>query len=218
MSEINLMKLYPQGKRNLDVRGEITEEVRAISRKFDFDYFDGDRKYGYGGYNYHPRFWTDTVKLFRDHYQLPENASILDVGCGKGFMLYDFQQLMPKASLRGIDLSSYAIDHAKEEMKPLLQQGNAKKLPFEDKSFDLVISINTLHNLNPEDCKQGIREIQRVSRGKSFIMVDGWNNDEEKALMDRWVLTAVTMMHVDQWKKVLQDVDYTGDYFFWVVT
>lgn len=218
MAEINLMRLYPQGKRNLDVRGEITDEVRAISRKFDFDYFDGDRKYGYGGYNYHPRFWTETVKLFRDHYQLPENASILDVGCGKGFMLHDFQLLMPQAKLSGIDVSPYAIQHAKEEVKPFVQQANAKSLPFPDASFDLVISINTLHNLNREDCKQGIREIQRVSRGKSFLMVDGWNNDEEKALMDRWVLTAITMMHVNEWKKLLQEIGYTGDYFFWVVT
>lgn len=217
MNELNLMRLYPQGKRNFDLRGEITEEMRAISRKFDFDYFDGDRKYGYGGYNYHPRFWTDTVKLFRDHYQLKNDASILDIGCGKGFMLYDFQLLMPQALLKGVDISSYAIEKAKEEVKPFVHYANAKSLPFPDKFFDLVIAINTLHNLEFEECMQGIREIQRVSRGKSFIMVDGWNNEEEKALMKQWVLTAKTMMHTNDWKKCFEECGYTGDYFIWVV-
>ena len=92
---IDLMRLYPQSKGRNDKRPNITEEDRVLSSKFGFDYFDGDRRYGYGGFNYDPRFWKETVKLFADHYQLNENAHILDVGCAKGYMLKDFKQLMP---------------------------------------------------------------------------------------------------------------------------
>ena len=105
MPEINLLDRYPQSKRPIDERGHlITETHRATARKFDKEYFDGERLTGYGGYNYHPRFWTETVKRFREHYNLPDNASILDVGCAKGFMMHDFHALMPKATIKGVDI------------------------------------------------------------------------------------------------------------------
>lgn len=209
------MRLYPTARRTGSVRGEVTDEVKRISKQFGQEYFDGDRQYGYGGYSYHPRFWTDTVQLFRDHYQLDDGASILDVGCAKGFMLYDFQLLMPEAHLEGLDVSGYAIEHCKEEVKDCLREGNAKSLPWDDNSFDLVLSINTLHNLPREECMQAVREIERVSKRYSFIMVDGWKNDEEKALLLDWVLTPETMLHVDDWKAFFAEAGYTGDYIFW---
>src|SRR5205085_5063392 len=147
MGEINLMERYPQGKGRTAERPVITEADKQISKRFAREYFDGDRRYGYGGYNYHPRFWTDTVRHIREYYQLAEDASILDIGCAKGFMLYDFQQLIPKATLAGVDISEYAIANAVDVVKPYVQVGNAKSLPFADKSFDLVLAINTLHNL-----------------------------------------------------------------------
>src|SRR5689334_19972336 len=125
MAEINLMAHYPSGKGRAGERLTITEEDKRISKHFGRDYFDGDRRHGYGGFRYHPRFWTDTVKYMRDYYHLPEDAAILDVGCAKGFMLYDFMQLMPKARLSGIDISSYAIENALDAVKPLVQVGNA---------------------------------------------------------------------------------------------
>jgi ubiquinone/menaquinone biosynthesis C-methylase UbiE len=217
MAEINLMELYPKSKRPVGDRGPaITEEVRAISRQFGRDYFDGDRRYGYGGYSYHPRFWQETVKLFHDHYGLADDASVLDIGCGKGFMLHDFKLLYPAITVAGIDISEYAIANAIETMKPFVQVGNAKELPFRDKSFDLVTAINTIHNLPLGECKQALREIERVSRGHSFIVVDAWSNDEEKARMQNWVITARTMMHVDDWKKLFDEVGYTGDYYWFI--
>jgi len=216
--EINLYRLYPQPKRNLGDRALYTDEDRAIAKQFGFDYFDGDRRRGYGGYNYHPRFWTDTVKLFRDHYQLAPDAAILDIGCAKGFMLYDFSLLMPQAKLAGVDVSEYAIQNAKPEMKSCVQVANATKLPFPDKSFDLIICINTLHNLPREGVIQGLHEIERVTRKHAFLMVDGWYNDDQKNLMAKWVLTAATMMHGDEWKKLFQEAGYTHDYFFWTVS
>jgi SAM-dependent methyltransferase len=217
MAEINLLDMYPRSKRPIEERGKlITEEHRRIARQFGKEYFDGDRLYGYGGYNYNPRFWQDTVKRFRDYYKLAEDASVLDVGCAKGFMLHDFKQLMPKLNVAGIDISEYAIKHAIETMKPYLRVGNAKKLPYKDKSFDLVICINTVHNLPLEECKQALREIQRVSRKHAFVTMDAWRTEEERQRLLKWNLTALTYMHVDDWKKLFAEVGYNGDYYWFI--
>lgn len=217
MPEIDLMDQYPRSKRPVEERGQlITEEHRKIARLFDQRFFDGDRLYGYGGYAYHPRFWQATVRRFRDYYHLSDDARVLDVGCGKGFMLHDFKELMPGMTVAGIDISQYAIDHAMETMKPYVRVGDAKELPFEDRSFDLVISINTVHNLPLDECKQSLREIQRVTRKNAFITVDAWHNDEEHERLKKWILTALTYMHVDDWKKLFQEVGYTGDYYWFI--
>ena len=217
MAEINLMDMYPRSKRPIEERGKlITEENRRVARQFDREYFDGERLTGYGGYGYHPRFWTDTVRRFRDHYRLAETASLLDVGCAKGFMLHDFELLMPKMRLAGIDISEYAYEHAMEDVKPFLRVGNATELPFEDASFDLVISINTVHNLAQADCKRALREIQRVSRGNAFVTMDAWRTEDERQRLMKWNLTALTYMHVDDWKKLFAEVGYTGDYYWFI--
>lgn len=212
---MNLLDSYPRSKRPIEERGNlITEEHHKVAREFGKEYFDGERLYGYGGYYYHPRFWQATVKRFRGFYQLAEHASVLDVGCAKGFMLHDFKEAMPNLTIAGIDISGYAIEHAIETTKPFLRVGNAKELPYEDKSFDLVISINTIHNLPLEECKQALREIQRVGRKHAFITVDAWRTNEERERMMKWNLTALTYMHVDDWKRLFTEVGYTGDYYW----
>jgi ubiquinone/menaquinone biosynthesis C-methylase UbiE len=148
---------------------------------------------------------------------LAESAAILDIGCAKGFMLRDFQLLMPNARLAGIDVSEYAIQNALETVKPLVQVGNAKSLPFPDDSYDLVLAINTIHNLPYPECKESLKEIQRVSRGNSFVMVDAYRNEEQREAMLKWVLTAETMLHVDDWLKLFGEAGYTGDYWWWIV-
>jgi ubiquinone/menaquinone biosynthesis C-methylase UbiE len=215
--EIDLLEKYPKSSRPIDERAKlITETHRAVARKFDVEYFDGDRLTGYGGYHYNARFWTDTVRVFRDHYRLADDARILDVGCAKGFMMYDFKLLMPKAEIQGIDVSQYAFEHCKPEIKPFIRVGNANNIPFPDKSFDLVICINTIHNLPLIDCKQALREIQRVSRRHAFVMNDAWRNEQEHASMLKWNLTALTYMHVDDWKMLFDEVGYTGDYYWFI--
>ena len=215
--EINLLDLYPRSKRPIEERGKlVTEEHRKIARQFGKEYFDGDRLYGYGGYYYHPRFWQATVGRFRDYYNLAEDASMLDVGCGKGFMLHDFKALMSNLTIAGIDVSEYGIEHAIETVKPFLRVGNAKELPYEDDSFDLVIANNTVHNLPLEECKQALREIQRVSRKHAFITMDAWRTEEEHERMLKWNLTALTYMHVDDWKELFAEVSYTGDYYWFI--
>jgi len=217
MAEINLLNQYPSSKRPIEERAKlITDEHRAVARRFGKEFFDGDRLTGYGGFTYHPRFWTDTVKQICDYYNLASDSWVLDVGCGKGFMIYDFMLHMPDLNIRGIDIAEYAIDNAKPETQPYLQVANAKALPFEDKSFDLVIAINTLHNLPIEESKQAFREIMRVTRKDAFVMNDAWRNDQERNAMLNWNLTALTYMHVDDWKKLFDEVGYTGDYYWFI--
>ncbi|HSX37766.1 MAG TPA: class I SAM-dependent methyltransferase [Chlamydiales bacterium] len=179
--EIDLLVNYPRTKRDVKERGQLkTEEDRKVARKFGKDFFDGDRKYGYGGFHYHPRFWQPVIPMFKEFYKLDSNSSVLDVGCAKGFMLYDFLQCIPGTKLKGIDISSYAIENAVESMKPYLQVADARKLPFPDRSFDLVISINTIHNLEKSELAQALLEIQRVSSRHCFITVDAYRNDGER--------------------------------------
>ena len=215
--EINLLDLYPRSQRPIEERGQlITEAHRQVARGFGREYFDSDRLYGYGGYSYHPRFWQATVRRFRDFYNLAGDAAVLDVGCAKGFMLYDFKQLMPGLTIAGIDISEYAIEHAMEAVEPFLRAGNANELPYADGSFDLVISINTVHNLPLEECKQALREIQRVSRKHVFVTMDAWRTKQERENLKKWNLTAFTYMSTDDWKKLFAEVGYSGD-FYWFI-
>lgn len=215
--EIDLLVNYPKTKRNVEDRGESkTEEDRAIARRFGKEFFDGERRHGYGGFNYMPRFWQPVVPTFQQHFGLGKGSSVLDVGCAKGFMIHDMAQLIPGLIVNGVDVSEYAIANAIEDMKTQVQVADARKLPFPDNSFDAVISINTVHNLDRDDCALSLREIERVSKGGSYITVDAYRNDEEKARMYAWNLTGRTIMHVDEWKAFFKGVGYTGDYYWFI--
>ena len=179
MKKVNLLKNYPITKRNLDQAAkERTEEVRKIARKFGKAFFDGERKYGYGGFHYNPIYWTKVVKDFAKYYNLQNGSRILDIGCGKGFMLYDLKKIIPGIKVSGIDISRYAVQNSKIEVRRFLKVANAKKLPFPDKSFDVVVSINTIHNLNKRDCAKSLKEIMRVTKKYAFITVDAYRNNK----------------------------------------
>jgi len=215
--EIDLLVNYPRPKRNVAERGASkTVRQRAIARRFGRDFFDGDRRHGYGGFHYSPRFWQPVIPTLQAHFGLTGDSKVLDVGCAKGFMMYDMADLIPGITVKGIDISDYAIGHAKDEMKPHVQVADARELPFEDGSFDAVISINTVHNLEREDCGRALREIMRVSRGGAFVTVDAYRNDEEKRRMNDWNLTARTIMHVEEWIAFFDDVGYSGDYYWFI--
>jgi SAM-dependent methyltransferase len=215
-TEINLLDTHPKTARDYEKRAsEKTPEIIKLAKQFGKDFFDGDRKCGYGGYKYDGR-WKSVVKRMKDRYELSDNAAILDIGCAKGFMLNDFLELMPGCTVAGIDISEYAIDNALPAVKQFLKIGSAVRLPYPDNSFDLVISINSIHNLPPEILKAALREIQRVSRGDSYITVDAWRNEREREDLFKWVLTAETMLHVDDWKKLFDEVGYTGDYWWFI--
>jgi len=214
MGEINLLKNYPKTSRDLSKRSKKKIEHQEIARKFGRDFFDGDRSVGYGGFNYNVKYWDIVVQDFIKYYLLNNNSSILDIGCGKGFMLYDFRRYLPKAHLKGLDISEYAINNSLKDIKKDLDTGCCSQLPYSDKSFDLVISINTIHNLELEQCKIAIKEIVRVSRKNAFIVVDAYNNDQQKKNLFDWNLTAKTILHQDEWIRLFKENNYKGDYFW----
>jgi len=216
-NEIDLLSKYPKSKRDLNKRIESkTDLVREVARKFDKEFFDGDRDYGYGGFIYNPKYWTEVVKDFSIFYELKNGSKILDVGCAKGFMLYDFKKLNKEFNVYGVDISNYAIEHSLEEVKNYLKVADARHLPFPDDYFDLVISINTVHNLDIKGCSDALREIQRVTKKNSYITVDAYRNEEEKKRMNAWNLTAKTIMSVDDWINFFEKNQYKGDYFWFI--
>jgi SAM-dependent methyltransferase len=215
--EIDLMINYPRPKRNIESRlASKTERDRILARKFGKEFFDGDRSHGYGGFNYHPRFWQPVIPTFREYWGLTSDSSVLDVGCAKGFMIHDFAELIPGITVKGIDVSEYAIKKAIDDMRPHVEVANAKSLPYPDNSFDYIISVTTIHNLDRSELIQSLQEIERVARLGSFITVDAFRNDEEKERMFAWNLTAKTILHVDEWKDLFKDAGFTGDYYWFM--
>ena len=215
--EIDLLVNYPKSKRNVEGRGETkTDEDRAVARCFGREFFDGDRRHGYGGFRYMPRFWQPVIPTMQKHFGLTGSSSVLDVGCAKGFMLHDLAELIPGITVTGVDISEYAIANAIDDMRPHVQVADARQLPFADGSFDVVISINTVHNLDGPDCAQALREIQRVSRGKAFVTVDAYTTPAERERMLAWNLTARTILQVDAWRAFFAEAGYSGDYFWFI--
>ncbi len=188
-------------------------EASKIARSFGFDYWDGDRKHGYGGFRYDGR-WRKVADLMVKHYGLKAGDRVLDVGCGKAFLLYDLTQACPGIEVVGLDVSSYAVEHAKEEVKPFLQVGHARELPFADKSFDLVISINALHCLRSYDLEKALREIERVGKKNKYICVESYRNEEERVNLMYWQLTCDAFFWPEEWQWWFERTGYTGDHSF----
>ncbi len=216
MREVNLLDAYPRIKRPIREREHAVALQREVAKRFGREYFDGDRTQGYGGYRYDGR-WVPVARRMAEFYGLKSGDRILDVGCAKGFLLHDFLQVLPGVDVAGVDISAYAIEHALDSVKPFLCVASADKLPFADESFDLVVSINTVHNLELERCKQAIREIERVSRKYKYIQVDSWLNEEQHQNLERWQLTALAYFDPAGWKRFFAEVGYTGDYY-WTIT
>lgn len=187
-------------------------EAAKLAKQWGYDYWDGDRRTGYGGYKYDGR-WRTVAKAMAEHYQLKPGMRVLDIGCGKGFLLYDLTLEVPGLQVAGIDISSYAIEHAKEEVKPYLVVGTAAKLPWPDKSFDLAVSINTLHNLYCYECYDALKEMERIAHRK-YLCVESYRNEEEKVNLLYWQLTCEMFCTPKEWEWWFQLTGYTGDYSF----
>ena len=194
----------------------INEKVKCmtISKKYGYEYWDGNRKYGYGGYNYIPGRWKKVAKKLIKIYKLNNNSKILDVGCGKGFLLYEIKCILPGIKVAGIDLSSYGIKNSKKEIKKyLLKKDIRNPLKYKSNEFDLVFSINTLHNLEINFLNQAIKEIERVGK-KHFICAESYRNEKELFNLQCWALTCESFFSKKEWIWLLSNAGYTGDYEF----
>lgn len=189
-------------------------KAAALAKQWGFDYWDGDRRICYGGYRYMEGRWEGVARAMAKHYGLKSGDKILDVGCGKGFLLYDFTKVVPGIQVTGIDISGYAIKNAKEEIRDRLQVGNATALPFPDHSFDFVFSITTLHNLHCYDLDKALREIERVGKKNKYICVESYRNETEKANLLYWQVTCEAFNTPEEWEWWFKQTGYTGDHSF----
>ncbi|MCI5968192.1 class I SAM-dependent methyltransferase [Helicobacter sp.] len=188
-------------------------ECMEVAKKYGQEFWDGDRRYGYGGYRYDGR-WERVARELIEIYGLKENAKILDVGCGKAFLLYELSKLLPKCEIVGFDVSQYAICNAKEEIRENLFVYDAKDpLPFGDKEFDLVVSLGTLHNLPLYHLKTAFSEIERVGK-EGYIMVEAYRNSQELFNLQCWALTCESFFRPDEWIWYMRECGYRGDYEF----
>ncbi|HSX12823.1 MAG TPA: class I SAM-dependent methyltransferase [Chlamydiales bacterium] len=207
--------LHKKTKR--DYLGRVNEfpkaEAAKVACQFGKDYWDGDRKYGYGGYKYDGR-WRAVADLLAQHYQLKPGDKVLDVGCGKAFLLHDLTQAVPGINIRGVDISQHGIDTAKEETRPFLQLADAAKLPFPDHFFDLVISVNALHNLPCEKLESALKEIERVGKKNKYLVVESFRNEEEKVNLLYWQLTCRSFYSPQDWEWWFRHCNYKGDHSF----
>jgi len=184
-----------------------------IAKRFDREFFDGDRACGYGGYRYDGR-WRPVAQRLLTEYGLAEGTQVLDVGCGKGFLLRDFRELRSGLTVRGFDISSYAVGHAEDAIKDAVFVHDARnRLPFPDDCFDLVVSINTLHNLHLHELVPALREVERVGK-RAYIVVEGYRNETERFNLVCWNLTGACLFTPDEWRWVFETAGYTGDYEF----
>lgn len=210
-----LADLHTKTKR--DYLGRMNEYPKAEAiekaKKYDFDYWDGDRKFGFGGYKYDGR-WKAVAEKLVNEYGLKSGDRVLDIGCGKAFLLYEIMMLVPGIEVVGVDISEYAIENAKEEVKPFLKVANATDLPFEDGSFDLIISLNTLHNLFCYELEKALLEIKRVGKKNKYIIVESYRNEVEKVNLMCWVLTGECFFSPEEWEWWFKKYDYDADYSF----
>ena len=207
--------LHLSSKRNyLERMNDNKVECMNIAKKYAYDYWDGDRKYGYGGYKYIEGWWEPVAQKLIDTYNLVSGSKILDVGCGKGFLLYEIHKKNPNIIIQGFDISNYAIQNSKEEIKMYLSEFDARKMfPYKNNEFDLVISLGTLHNLRLQELKQTVTEIERVG-SNGYIMLESFRNNKELFNLQCWALTCETFFDTETWISFYESVGYTGDYEF----
>lgn len=186
----------------------------GISKRYGNKYWDGHRKYGYGGYKYIPGRWLKVAQKLIKNYSLKPGSKILDIGCGKGYLLRELKNIEPDLKIYGFDISKYAVKFIdKSTSKNIIIHDAAKKYPYKSQSFDLVVSINTLHNLKINDLFFSLNEINRVGK-KSYIAVESYRNDQELFNLQCWALTCNSFFSKNEWKWIFKNNKYYGDYEF----
>ena len=215
--EINLLDRLPKSKRNVAARGAAkTPEIITKSREYGFEYFDGPREYGYGGFRYDGR-WIPIAEDIVRHFGLKAGDRVLDVGCAKGFVVKDLMKVCPGLEAFGLEISEYALMHCEPEVIGRLHLGNAMRLPFPDNSFAAVLCVNTVHNLERPDVLTALREIERLAPGRGYVQVDSYRTPEQKEIFESWVLTAKYHDYPQGWIETFREAGYTGDYYWTII-
>ena len=185
-----------------------------LAKQYGKDYWDGDRRYGYGGYNYIHGRWKPVAEELISIYNLKSGSKVLDIGCGKGYLMHEMKLLIPDLDVKGVDFSDYGLENAKDEIRPYIFKHNVElNLPYKDKDFDLVISLGALHNLRIPELKIALSEMERVSK-KSYLMLESYRNESELFNMQCWALTAESFFDKQEWIWLYEFFGYTGDYEF----
>jgi cyclopropane fatty-acyl-phospholipid synthase-like methyltransferase len=217
LAEVNLLRRYPKAKRNIEKRtsAQSAENVR-IAREYGREYFDGSRDTGYGGYRYDGR-WVAIAEDMVAHWGLKPGDRVLDVGCGKGFLVKDLMKVCPGLEAFGLDISEYALLDCEPEVIGRLHLGNCIRMPFPDGAFKAVIAINVVHNLERDECIRAVREIERLAPGRGYIQVDSYRTPQEEEVFLSWVLTAKTHDNPEGWRRLFDEAGYTGDYYWTII-
>ena len=216
MAEVNLLRHYPRSKRKMGKPRSHDPANREAALKFGVEYFDGTREQGYGGYRYDGR-WIPIAEDIVKHFNLGPGDRVLDVGCAKGFLVKDLMAVCPGLEVYGLDISDYALQHSEAEAADRVVRGTADRLPFADNSFQVVLSINVLHNLDRERCIAALKEIERLSPGHGYVQVDAYHTEAERETFLGWVLTAVTFLKPEEWREVFAEAGYKGDYYWTIL-
>ena len=124
-------KLHKKTSRKY-IERMVDDKIKCMtkSKEYDYDYWDGDRRFGYGGYKYDGR-WKEIAEDFISQYNLTNSSKVLDVGCGKAFLLYEIKQILRDIQIVGFDISKYAINNAKDEIKKYFQTMLSLSILFE---------------------------------------------------------------------------------------
>lgn len=188
-------------------------KAAELAKKFDFDYWDGDRRINYGGYEYKPGYWKPVAEDLISRYNLTSQSKILDIGCGKGFLLFEILEILPDIEVRGLDISNYAIDNAHPEVKSSLTVGSATEINYNDGYFDLALSINTLHNLYNYELEKALTEMQRVAKRK-YLCVESYRTEIEKSNLIFWQVTCEAFNTPKEWHWWFEKTNFDGDFEF----
>ena len=184
------------------------------AKEYEADYWDGDRRYGYGGYKFIPGRWKPVAEALIENYDLTNDSSVLDVGCGKGFLLYEMKKLLPGLKVAGFDISKHGLENAKEEIKDTLFIHRAQDpYPYQDNEFNLVISLGCIHNLRVFELETALKEIERVGR-QGYIMMESYRNEQELFNVQCWALTCESFFDHEEWPWIYNHFGYSGDYEF----
>jgi SAM-dependent methyltransferase len=213
---VNYVTTLHQATKRAYIDRMMDDKVHCMlkAKEYEIDYWDGDRRYGYGGYKYIPGRWAPVAEALIANYNLTNNSSVLDVGCGKGYLLYELQLLLPEIRVAGFDISIHGLSHAKSEIRySLFVHRSQDPFPYGNDEFDLAISLGCFHNLRIFELEKSLSEFQRVGR-QGYIMLESYRNEQEQFNLQCWALTCESFFDKEEWIWLYNHFGYTGDYEF----